>query len=648
MRRMVLGAAALLLLPSLMLAAEEEDKSLGTVVVTATRTEQPIEQATTSISVITADQIESRHADSMIDMLREVPGLDINQLGSTGTSASVLIRGADADQTLMLIDGVEANSPTLGEFNFGTLGTDNTDRVEVLRGAGGTLYGSQAVGGVISLVSRRGEGPPRFSLLSEGGNGDTQRHRASFSGAQGLLGFSGAVSYESTGGFRPINDDYTNLASSLRLDADLTDNGTLRGFFRYHDANLGLYNNLNFLSPPVPDPNARFSEERYLFKGEWEHRPADSFTYRVAGWVVHDTEDFSDPDAEPFFTRYSRTPTQITAGETQATYYAGSVGITTGGFEFKEKEARPKSLNVDATGTGLDEQVFTASRSVYAGYLQQQLLLLDDRLIGVGGFRVDSDQDFGREVSASWSVGYLQDWDGTGRWATRVKGGYSEGFKAPTFNELFFPGFGNPNLGAETSSEYDGGVVQRVWDDLVAVEGTYFNRRTANLIQGIFDPATGLFTAENVGRVDVQGVETGVTLRPLADLSLRGSYTYLDWNVVGGQGTLLRRPHNRMAATARYRRATVLRADDEIDLTTNVNFVGDRADFEPTTFQTANNPSYTVTNAAVTYSFALPGTWVQRMSVYTRVGNLFDRNYQEVLGFKSKPINFVAGAKVTF
>ncbi|HUI28100.1 MAG TPA: TonB-dependent receptor [Candidatus Kryptonia bacterium] len=635
-------------------ADERDEKPLGTVVVTATRSEQPIEQATTSIDVINADEIESKHADQVSDVLRDVPGVDVSQSGSPGTSAEVFIRGADADQTLVLIDGVEANSPTLGQFDFGTLNTDNVDRIEVLRGAGGTLYGSDAVGGVINVLTKRGEGPPRLSLLNEGGNGGTYRNRLSFSGAQGIVGVSGTVSYLTTGGFRPVNDDYTNLAGSLRVDADLLERGTLRGFFRYSDGTVGLFNNTNFLA--VPDPNARFSDEFYVVKGEWEHRPFDSLTYRVAGSVFHDTETFTDPDAMPFFTQRSQIPTQTTTGEGQVTYLFGSVGVTTAGFEFKEKEARPKSSNVNAAGTGVDSQAFSASRSIYAGYLQQQILLLDDRLIGVAGFRVDGDQDFGREVSASWSVGYLQDWDGSGRWASRVKGGYAEGFRAPTFNELFFPGFGNPDLTAETSSEYDGGVVQQLWGEWLAVDSTYFNRRTRDLIQAAATcpgqvVMAGLLIACNVGRADVQGVETGLTLLPLAGLSLRGSYTYLDFHVIGAGGqpeTLRRRPHNGMAATARYQHARVFRPDDQIDLTTSVNFVGERKDFAPTTFATVDNPSYTVTNAAATYSFDLPGTRLKRASVYARVGNLFDRNYQEVLGFKSPPIHFVAGASVTF
>lgn len=625
-------------------AAEEGgERSLGTVVVTATRTAQPLEQATTSISVITADDIASRRGTAVTDALRDVPGVTVTQLGSTGTSASVLIRGADADQTLVLVDGVELNSPTLGEFNFGTLTTDNVERIEVLRGAGGTLYGSEAVGGVVNILTKAGEGPPRFSVTSEGGSGDTHRHRFAASGARGGLGFAGAVAYQTTGGFRPVNDDYTNVTGSLRLDAGLVERGTLRGFFRFQDSSLGLFNNLNFLVPFAPDPNARFSEERYLFKGEWEHQVLDALTYRIAGSVVHEAQTYTDPDAAEFFTQRSEIPSQITSGEAQATYYAGAVGITTAGFEFKEKEARPKTWVVGLDG-GLVEGRFSASRSIYAGYFQQQILLLDERLIGTGGFRVDADEGFGTEVSAAWSVGYEFREVGL-----RVHGGYSEGFKAPTFNELFFPLFGNPDLDAETSREYNGGVEQRLWDDIVTVDATYFDRRTSNLIQGVPDPeAQGGFKAANAGRVDAGGVETGVTVRPWRDLAVRGSYMYLDFDVVGGAGTLLRRPHNSMAASARYHRGGLLQDGDAVDLVTDVTFTGDRSDVEPTTFGVARNAASTVTDVAVTYAFSPPAAALERVAVFARVNNLFDRKYQEALGFPAPPLSAVAGAEVTF
>jgi vitamin B12 transporter len=628
--------------------AGDEPVRLNTVVVTATRIEQPIDQATQSISVVTADDIASRQAAAVADVLRDVPGVDVVQNGSSGNTASVFIRGANSSQTLVMVDGVEVNSPTLGDFNFGTLNTDNLDRVEILRGGGGTLYGSEAVGGVINVLTKRGEGAPQFSLLDEGGNGDTQRHRVSFSGAEGRVGVSGSLSYESTGGFRPVNDDYSLLTSSLRVDADVIEHGTFRGFFRFHDANLGLVNNLSFIG--LPDPNARFSEERYLGKLEWEHRPVENLTYRIAGSVVHDTETFTDPDAATEiggFAIRSRIPTQINTGEAQATYYEGNVGITTAGFEFKEKIARPKSLNVNfVPPPPVAEQNFSSSRSIYAGYMQQQIHLFDERLIGIGGVRVDDDEEFGREVSASWSVGYLQDWDGSGRWATRIKGSYAEGFKAPTFNDLFFPNFGSPNLAPETSSEYDGGIEQHLWQEYVTAEGTYFNRRTTNLIIAVCDPVTFLCHAQNVGRADVQGVESALVLRPIDDLTFRGTYTYLDYNVIGESGArrvLTQRPHNRAGASARYLRERIFADGDSVDVVANVNFAGERHDVIG-----GVDSAYTVTNAAVTYGFVPSITWLRRVELYTRIGNLFDRNYAEVRGFKAPPINFVAGTQLTF
>src|SRR2546427_633874 len=132
--------------------AAQQEESLPPVVVTATRTETPQQDVTTSISVITTKDIEAQHAETVLEALRNVPGVDVVQSGSRGTTTSIFIRGSNSDQVLVLIDGVEVNSTTLGAFNFAHLTTDNIDRIEVLRGAGGTLYGSQAIGGVNNFL----------------------------------------------------------------------------------------------------------------------------------------------------------------------------------------------------------------------------------------------------------------------------------------------------------------------------------------------------------------------------------------------------------------------------------------------------------------------------------------------------------------
>lgn len=669
MKRLICATAivAFAALPIAVQAADEMERRLGTVVVTATRTEVPLESVTRSISVITEQDIDNRQSLTVADTLRTVPGVDISQSGSQGTTSSVFIRGADADQTLILVDGVEVNSPTLGGFNFGNIMTDDVGQVEVLRGAGSTLYGSEAIGGVVNILTMKGAGPPHAALSVGGGNVGTFSELATLSGESGIVAYAASLGYLTTAGYRPVNDDFSNLTNAVRVDVTPIEHGTLRGFWRVANSSLGLANNDigngygNFL-----DPNARQHDEFYLAKGEWEHAPLENLTYRISGAYSRTLNVFSDeidpqvltsPNyfGDAFFLSRFRVPNDITVADAQVNYTAGTTGVSTVGFEFKEQRGQLKSVALDGSVDRFDQ-----SRSNYAGYVQQQLHFLEDRLIAVGGFRVDGNEDFGQEVSPAWSVGYLQDWDGSGRWSTHVKGGYAEGFRAPTFNELFFPKSGNRNLDAETSSEYNGGVGQHFGFEWLSVEATYFTRRTTNLIQfapvaqcpGAVVPEGVFFTACNVGRADVSGVETALKVGPLSGLSLAGTYTYLGWDIASGQ-SLLRRPHNRMATTINYERGRLLQAGDRLNANVTVVFVGERHDLDPFSvpfpFMEVNDqPEYTRVDLALRYDMPLPGYETHQIGGFARIQNLFDRQYDEVRGFPSPPINVLAGVRLTF
>src|SRR6478672_5178550 len=161
--------------------------SLPPVVVTATRTEVPLNQLTTSLTVITADDIRERQAELVLEVLRDVPGVDVVQTGSMGNTTSVFIRGSESNQVLVMIDGVEINSTTTGAYDFANLTTESIERIEVLRGAGGTLYGSQAIGGVINIITKRGEGPMEVGLSAQGGLKSTNREVATLRGGVGKL-----------------------------------------------------------------------------------------------------------------------------------------------------------------------------------------------------------------------------------------------------------------------------------------------------------------------------------------------------------------------------------------------------------------------------------------------------------------------------
>src|SRR5262249_14985088 len=164
------------------------------VVVTATRTETTLEETTNAVSVLSGEAIDHRDQTMTADALRPLPGTDITSFGSPGQSALASIRGAAPDQVLVLMDGVKVNDPTTGQYDFANLTTDNIDRIEELRGGGGALYGSEAIGGVINILTPRGEGPFHFSLSGEGGNGGTHREVLGVNGAHGPLALSGTVS----------------------------------------------------------------------------------------------------------------------------------------------------------------------------------------------------------------------------------------------------------------------------------------------------------------------------------------------------------------------------------------------------------------------------------------------------------------------
>jgi vitamin B12 transporter len=656
-------------------ADEQAERPLGTVVVTATRTEAPLESVTNSISVVSEQDIADRQAITVTDALRTVPGVDVAQPGSPGTATSVFIRGANNGQSLILFDGVEVNSPTLGGFNFGNIMTDDVGRIEVLRGAGGALYGSEAIGGVVNVISKKGEGAPHFSLASAGGNVGTFSQLVTAAGESGVLAYSASLGYLTSAGFRRVNDDFSNLTSALRLDLSPIEHGTLRAFWRSADSSLGLADNdIGAGLGSFLDPNAREHDEFYLAKIEWEHEIIKNLTYRVSGAYTRTVNLFTDQAnaqersspsffGDAYFLARSHVPSDMTAAETQVNYAEGAFGVSTIGFDFKEDSGRLQQTNLDGSSNR-----FSHSRSNFAGYVQQQVSLLEDRLVAVAGFRVDGNQDFGREVSSSWSVGYLQDWTGDGRWSTHVKGGYAEGFKAPTFNDLFYPSFGNPNLHPEISSEYDGGVEQHLGSRWLSVETTYFTRRTKDLIQFAPadpvlcpNPAAGpatFFNPCNVGRADVSGVETALNVGPFFGASLRGAYSYLDWEMSQKAGfpplspaleTLERRPHNRMTATVNYQRDHVLRTGDHLDANLNVAFVGERHDLDPFTFQDVNNqPSYTRTDVAFRYDMPCPKHDEYRLGWFARVQNLLDRKYDEVRGFRSPPVNVLAGVRLMF
>jgi len=453
---------------------KQEAQKLKPVVVTATKIEQPLDEIGTTVTVVDNSQVEAQKIDRVETVLRQVPGVQVTQSGSPGSVTDVSIRGASAAQTLILVDGVEVNAGATGSFDMANLTTDNLDRIEVLRGAGGSLYGSQAIGGVINVLSQEGEGAPKASLVSEGGNRATSRNVATVSGADGNLSYSGALSYFSTEGFRIVNDNSDNLAGSARLDYHLGDDTVIRGFARYIASNVSLPNFSVFSGIPL-NPTAHERNEFMLFKGEVEHHFGEKLLVRAnAFFVRQDQRTTSTPYIGNPSSEDDRIPDETRGGLIEAVYTWAPGFRTLGGFDFKDRWVRSDSISVFPGAAFVSN--FNARRQEYAGYVEQEGSFFNGHLLATAGFRVDGNSNFGKEVSPAWSVAIPLE-----KISTTLRGSYSEGFRAPSFNDLFFPNFGDPNLQAEVSSEYDGGFTTN-FGERASLTATYFSRRVKNLI----------------------------------------------------------------------------------------------------------------------------------------------------------------------
>jgi vitamin B12 transporter len=621
-------------------AAEPAEETLPPLVTISTRVETPEANVANSVTVVDEKKIEARREESVVDMLREVPGVDVVQSGSRGNTATVFIRGAESDQVLVLVDGVEVNSTTLGEFDFAHLTTENVERIEVLRGAGGTLYGSQAIGGVINIITKRGYGPPSLTVSAAGGNGTTQRQTAALRGSQDRLGYSLSVGHLQSDGFRQFNDDYKNVAASARLDYRVLDDATLSGIFHFTQTDLGLFNSNNFVHGNPGDPNAREARTEYLGKLEWAQKIFANWDYRFAGSIFKElildrdnvdqcTEDFGSGPFPCDVKSRDRFRPRILTGEFQTNYRPWEWNTATFGIEYKLRSA--------STSGGIDKAI----RNI-AYYLQEQFQFFDQRLTLIPGVRLDDNQEFGRAWTPSFASAYL--FRDTG---TKVRASYAKGFKAPTLNELFFPGFGvcpafgNPDLGPEKSWEVNAGLDQTLLGDRVKISGTYFHREVKDLIQGEPIPGDpfGCFRAFNTGRARFDGVEWSLGWRILSFLGLNANYTYLDWDTA--TGTLPRRPRHRGNVGLNYNYDAL-----EVNLLTNI--VGGRDDFHASKFTNIHMPAYARVDLAAAYRLPVKIDLVKTLALFFKAENLFSRRYEEANGFRARPFNFLLGLQGDF
>ena len=591
------------------------------VIVTAEREIENIRSIGSSVSLITSEEITASGARWLIDVLQFAPGVNVVRSGPAGSLAQVFIRGSNTSHTLFLIDGVKVNSPTTGAYDISRiqLSADQIDRIEIVRGPQSSLYGSQAIGGVINVITRRGSGSGAWGVEADGGSYSTSRFSTWGSGQTSSVRLVGGISYFDSGGFSSANeanghsepDSYKNLSYNGRVDYGLDRGMVASAFIRGFDTDVD-FDGFDFVEGPVDNlVNLQTSTET-VAGGTVGYRGADihstvEISTSVAGLTTDTPEDF--------FTGFELNSSIREVDWQNGIDLPGEQTLVTG-LEYRREQATSLSRS------GFGEDLFSEKVDFIGVYVQDRIRLADRAWV-TGGVRFEDHSTFGSKwtgrATATIDVNEL----------VRVHGSMGSGFKAPTLNDLYFPGFSNPNLEPEESVGFDLGIDTFVPFSQVRFDVTFFYNDISKLIE--FDFVSG--RPENLGDVITVGAEVGGEYTPNETLTLSGNYTLTDATSANVDGQLIRRPRHQGGI-----RVTV-RPDESLHFWSEVRVKG--KSFDNGAKGRERLDGFVIVNLAVNYQL------LNALSVRTRIDNLLDTDYEEVLGFGTVGLSGYFGVTLT-
>jgi vitamin B12 transporter len=622
-------AAILLAAPRALGAQEARDTaSLPEIVVTATRYPVAPDSVASTVTVLRGDDLRAQGIHFVGDALRRVPGSHLVQGGPYGAATSLFVRGGESDYVKVLVDGVAVNQPG-GFYDFASLTTDNVERIEVLRGPGSVLYGSDAIAGVIQIVTREGEGGVQVGAAGEGGSFGSARWEASVLGGSDAFGWSASLSRLTSDGTYEFNNDYRNTVASGRFRARAGDRTALSLTGRYHDAKYHFPT--DFTGVPV-DRNQFTTDETAAFALDVGHR----FSETVEGQLLLGRSDIetsfenpADPPPGPGFASSDRTSTDRTSADArvQLTLPKGIRGLAGASFEAQRQEV---------IGS------FREARDNLGFYAQATVLPVSRLQLTAGG-RLDENEKFG----SFWT--YRAAALAFASPTTRIRASVGTGFKEPSFFENFDSPFsiGNPDLRPERSFSVEGGVEQDFARGAVRVGVTVFAQRFRDLIQFTFlPPVPGGPNYFNVAAANANGVEAVLNLRPAGPVHGSISYTRLASKVTdagfdsGDAATfvegerLLRRPADALAIRLESAFAGRVR------LGALLSWVGSRDDIRfgqfPQPSQRVELPAYTTLDLSGIFTVLHRRRGTPSLDLTARVENLFDESYEQAVAFPAR------------
>lgn len=632
-----LSAGALALAATSALADTDNDTKVSEVVVTATRTPTPVQQVANSITVIDKKDIQQQQLDDLPDALATAPGLNVVRSGGPGEVTSVFVRGTNSNHVLVLIDGIDVSDPSIPSgFDFGQTLLGDVSRIEVLRGPGSSLYGSQAIGGVINIITTAPGGPTEGTASLEGGSFGTFNQRFGANGEVSDVGYAVDLEHFRSDdtpvtptdllppGQKAIGDAYDNLTASGRFTTAVSNDLRLNLTVRYTRAILRFTGDNENLFPSVPNAQQSTQDRGELFTRA--EAVQSLFDGRMTSTLAVDYTQYRTHEQDPD-TGFGPPPPEIFDGTRVGADWQGTVTLS--------------SRDSLVLGAGdKDDRLQNAGVSAHDndgwGFAELQSTPLPGLALA-GSVRFD---DYEREGgAATWHLGATYTVAATG---TKLNATAGTAFAAPTLSDLFvsFPAFdffANPNLKPERSFGYDVGVEQPFANDRYRAGITWYHNDIRDLIDSVFDPVTFISTLGNVDRAVTYGVESFATAKLTDRIDLRADYSWTIAKDVETGLELVRRPKNKASGTATWR------ATDRLTLSATALYVGSWVDANRSfSIARLNAPSFATFHLAAEYRTT------ENTVIYGRVENLFDRRYQDPVGFLQPGLGVFAGVRLKF
>ena len=635
--------------------AEEMTTDLDEVVISATRTDLSKKKVTQAVSVIDHKEIAQQQVTDIHELLRDVPGVSVTQTGGRGGTTSLFIRGGSSNHNLVLIDGVPVNAAG-GSFEFGLFPSDNIEKIEVLRGPQSALYGSAAMAAVIQVITKRGSGPTKTDVSAAAGNYGTFEEKAGISGGMGNGGFSVGASRVDSEGILNINNRYGETSFSSRIDQKLYDRINFDVTTRYIDTRYAFPTESSgdrlqlFL-----DPQQYQKRRRLILTSSLEGNVLPWWKQKLTLGLQNDERASFDPRNFQFLGGVnigdsSASQMHAVEGHQNVAYswdftspqILGMTSLFTAGIALDRELFEQTSLRVSATtSTTLLDQ----SRNNYAYYFQNQFNWKDKVFI-TPSVRVEENEVYGTEANPKISAGFLLPWT-----QTKFRGTYAQGITEPSFTQTFgslptiLP---NTDLRPERIKGWEVGADQYLWGNKVEANVTYFHNEYKDLLSFI----TNIY--QNIQKAESYGVESSIrvsqTLGHNIEGSLTLSHTYLETKAVedGGVGGTLFKPGDALLRRPKHRGAVTFNFNHphwNFNWNTTVQGESIDRDFSKTPEVRVILPAYEKTDiaASVVVLKNVPG-----FRVFGKIQNLFDVKYEEVFGFSTARINFLAGVGMTF